>query len=139
MEGILGRKLEAAVEAFSDERVRWLIGKKRELVASGIIDEKTLDSIIRTLIGDEIEIHLILSEIRQKGPLTSEEVAGATNLAGEKVGNHLKVLRFLNEVSVVKGREGEFLYGIHPTMEEERRRCPCEALIKLFYGSYSQK
>ena len=127
---MLRKKLEATAEAFSDERVRWLIGKSRELIASSAIDEKTLDNIIRMLIKDEIEIHLILAELKGRGPLTDKEIAEAIDLPDGKVRDHLKVLRFLNEVSVVEGKEDQPLYTLSPIMAEERRRCPCEALVK---------
>lgn len=127
---MLRKKLEATAEAFSDERVRWLIGKSRELITSGAIDEETLDNIIHMLIKDEMEIHLILAELKERAPLTDKEIAEAIDLPEWKVREHLEVLRFLNEVSVVGEKENSPLYAISHIMAEERRICPCEPLVR---------
>ena len=129
---MLRKKLEAAIEAFSDERVRWLVGKSKELITSGVVDEETLDGIIRSFINDEVERHLILGELKKRAPLTDREIAESINLPEERVKDHLKTLRFSNEVSVVGEKENRPLYAISEVLTEERRRCPCEALVKVF-------
>jgi predicted CopG family antitoxin len=126
---VLRKKLDATKEAFTDDRVRWLIGKKRQLLESGATSEETLNKIIHELMKDEVERHLILAEIEREESLSAEKIAELIDLPSEKVRDHLKVLRFLNEVSVKEVREGVASYSTSPILKEERRRCPCEALI----------
>jgi len=131
MTEMLRKKINAAIDAFSDERIRWFMGKSRHFIDSGIIDEKTLDGIVYKLILDEIERHLILREIENSGNLTVKELEKLTGMSAEKIREHIKVLVFLDEVSLVGEKEGEPSYALSPSMKEERRRCPCETVIKL--------
>lgn len=123
------RKLEAAIEAFSDERVRWFLGMSRKLVDSDLVTDEWLEEIVHDLIQNELEIHLILSALEKEGLLTEEEIAEKTKLSRDRVSEHIKVLLFLNEI-VAGEKGGNKAFEISPILKEDRRRCPCEALIR---------
>lgn len=124
------KKLKTLIDAFQDERVRWMIGQSRNLLSSEVIEEEKLDEIIHGLIRNEIEIHSVLRELEKDSPSSKKELAEATDLPEERVQEHLRVLTFLNEVSEVECDREVPCYELSPIMEEERRRCPCEALVR---------
>ena len=131
----LRKKLQAAIEAFRDERIRWFIGKSRMLVDSGLISLEKMDELVRYLMRDEIERHLIMHEL-EGGPLTADELAERTGIDLGRVEEHLKVLRVVGEVLISGEREGRTLYAIKKPVEElmeERRICPCETVVALLH------
>ena len=58
------KRLRAAEEAFSNERLRWVIGRRRIILETGEVDEKRLDETISKIAEDEIKRHLIILELK---------------------------------------------------------------------------
>ena len=130
----LRKKLEAAIDAFRDERIRWFVGKSRELVDKGLITLEKMDELVRYLLRDEIERHLIMREIEKNGPLTVGEIADRTGISPERVEEHVKVLCVVGELLPSGEREGQTTYVLKAPVEEmmeERRVCPCETVVAL--------
>ena len=132
----LRKKIQATIDAFKDERIRWFVGRSRSLLDSGLVSLEKLDEAIRLLMRDEIERHLIMRELEANGPLTVKEIAERTGLELNKVEEHVKVLCFVGNV-ISSGQKGsEVAYALKAPVDEmmeERRTCPCEAVITLLH------
>jgi len=128
----LGEKLQAAIDAFKDERIRWFIGKSRALIDAGLISLEKMDKLVRLLMRDEIERHRILRELEKNGPLTVDELAEKTGIDKDRVEEHVKVMCIVGEV-VRSGEDAYAVAGPVDEMMEERRRCPCETVVALLH------
>ncbi|NIR15384.1 MAG: hypothetical protein GWN86_16230, partial [Desulfobacterales bacterium] len=62
-------KLQAAADAFGDERLRWLIGKGDVLVQRGDLTPERLEELMEQTVREEIDRSRIMKEI-QDGPAT---------------------------------------------------------------------
>ena len=132
----LRKRLQAAIDAFRDERIRWFVGKSRALVDSGLISLEKMDELVRYLMRDEIERHLILRELEASGPLTTAELAKRTGLPLEKVEEHVKVMCVAGVVTPSGEKGGQQAFAITMPVDEmfkERRICPCETVIALLH------
>jgi len=101
-------KLDAAIEAFKAERVRWILGS---LTAERVDQEKhaaTLEKIVR----DELERHMLLNEIRQRGPLTVKELSEESGLPTKQILYNLIALKKIGVVSVEGLKERQHLYKV---------------------------
>ncbi len=105
------KKLEALIEAFSGERVRWIIGRRRDILESGEVDEERLNATIRSIIKDEMERSLIMLELKRGEPLTIREISERTGLPERNVINHLIALKWRRSVAVVGERGDEYLFA----------------------------
>ena len=72
-------KLEAAEDAFGDERLRWLIGKGDVLIQKGELTHERLQELMEQTVREEIDRSHIMREIKD-GPATITEIAKATFL-----------------------------------------------------------
>jgi len=132
----LRKRLQAAIDAFRDERIRWFIGRSRSLVDSGLISLEKMDELVRYLMRDEVERHLILRELEASGPLTLPELAKRSGLPLERVEEHVHVMCVAGVVLPSGEREGQPAYAIVMPVDEmfkERRICPCETVIALLH------
>ena len=131
----LRKRLQAAIDAFKDERIRWFIGRSRALVDSGLIGLDKMDQLVRYLMRDEIERHLILRELEENGPLTAPELSERTGVELDRVREHLNVMCVVGEV-LRQGSEGEPSFSLAAPLREimeERRICPCETVVALLH------
>ena len=131
----LRKRIQAAIDAFRDERIRWFVGRSRALVDSGLIALDKMDKLVRYLMRDEIERHLILRELEEDGPLTAPELSKRTGVDLEKVREHLTVMCIVGEV-LKQGEEGEPTFALAAPLREimeERRICPCETVVALLH------
>ena len=106
------KKLEATIGALGDNRIRWLISRREDILASGKVDRARLKHIVDGILKDEIERWLILKEFESQGPLTVQELSGATGLAESAVVNHIMALRWLRRVSTVGRKDDLYLYAL---------------------------
>ncbi|RLI10805.1 hypothetical protein DRO33_05245 [Candidatus Bathyarchaeota archaeon] len=132
----LRKRLQAAIDAFKDERIRWFVGKSRALVDSGLISLEKMDQLVRYLMRDEMERHLILRELEADGPLTARELSERTGVELEKVREHLHVMCVVGEVVRQGEKGGEPAFALAAPLREimeERRICPCETVVALLH------
>ncbi|MBM4248418.1 MAG: hypothetical protein FJ149_03110 [Euryarchaeota archaeon] len=109
------KRLEAAERVLRGERLRWLLGKKRELVQTGNVFGKTMtdaryERMLSEVSHTELERELVLMEL-EKGPRGVPEVAAATGLPGPVVFRHLVMLMKARRVEVRGERDGVELFG----------------------------
>jgi hypothetical protein len=113
--GIAPKRLEAAERVLRGDRVRWLLGKKKELVVSGNVFGKTMtdarfEHMLTEVSHIELERELVLMELEQR-PRGVPEVAAATGLPGPVVFRHMVMLMKARRVESKGERDGVELFG----------------------------
>lgn len=100
---------EATIEAFKSQRLRWVVGRSQIKVE---IEEdkyrRTVDSIMQV----ETERHMITRALKEKGPLTAEELARLTGLQPNKIVQHLIALRRDGAIGEAGEKNGQYLYKV---------------------------
>jgi hypothetical protein len=99
----------AMYDAFSEERLRWLIGKGDLLVQKGELSEEQLKSLIKKTVREEYLRSLIYDAIRN-GLRTVKDISSATRLESSVVLVHLLALMKWNKIEIAVQRGQEFLY-----------------------------
>jgi F420-non-reducing hydrogenase iron-sulfur subunit len=103
------KKTEATIEAFKSQRLRWVVGRSQIKVE---IEEdkyrRTVDSIMQV----ETERHMITCALKEKGPLTAEELARLTGLQPNKIVQHLIALRRDGAIGEAGEKNGQYLYKV---------------------------
>ena len=113
--GIAPKRLEAAERVLKGDRVRWLLGKKKELVVSGNVFGKTMtdarfEHMLTEVSHIELERELVLMELEER-PRGVPEVAAATGLPGPGVFRHIVMLMKARRVESKGERDGIELFG----------------------------
>ncbi|MHA2360126.1 MAG: hypothetical protein ACXAB5_07620 [Candidatus Thorarchaeota archaeon] len=103
-------KIEAAAEAFGNERLRWLIGKGDVLVQKGELTPERLQGLMEQTVKEEIDRSHILREIRD-GPATITELAKATKMEKYYILENLLALIKWNQVEIVGDEKREYIYA----------------------------
>ena len=103
-------KLEAAADAFGNERLRWLIGKGDVLIQKGELTQDRLQELLEQTVREEIDRSHILREIRD-GPATITEIARATKMEKEYILENLLALMKWNLVEIVGDENREYIYA----------------------------
>jgi predicted Rossmann fold nucleotide-binding protein DprA/Smf involved in DNA uptake len=103
-------KLQAAADAFGDERLRWLIGKGDVLVQKGDLTPERLEELMEQAVREEIDRSRILKEI-QDGPATITEIAKATKMDKGRILDNLLALMKWNLVEIVGDEKREYIYA----------------------------
>jgi len=103
-------KIEAAADAFGNERLRWLIGKGDVLVQKGELTPERLQELMEQTVREEIDRSRILREIRD-GPATITELAKATKMEKDYILENLLALIKWNEVEIVGDEKREYIYA----------------------------
>lgn len=103
------KRTDAAIEAFKTERLRWVLGISQVGVK---IDEGKYHAVTEKVMEDEIERQMILTEIRNKGPLTIKELSEATDISPKEILRHIIALRRNGAISEAGEKEGGYLYKI---------------------------
>jgi len=112
----LMKMLEAAIGVVGDERVRWLIGRSKDILSSGKIDEPRLESLMRDVLKTETERWLLIRELQGRSPLTIEELTEATDVAMRDVVSHVMALQGLRRVRAVGEKDHQYLYTLSEEM-----------------------
>jgi len=103
----LRRKTSAAIDAFKSQRLRWVMGRSQIKVE---IDEERYRQVVDSIMQEEIERHMITGALKEKGPLTVEEIAQLTGLQPSKIVRHLIALRRNGVISEVGEKNRQYLY-----------------------------
>ncbi len=103
-------KLEAATDAFGDERLRWLIGKGDVLIQKGKLTPERLKQLLEQTVNEEIDRSRILREIRD-GPATITEIAKAIKMEKDHILENLLALMKWNLVEIVGDENREYIYA----------------------------
>ena len=104
-------KIEAMYDAFSTERLRWLIGKGDILVQRNELSEEKLYSLIEKTVEEEFIRSQILGVLRD-GAKTTTEVSRTVHLDASIVHWNLLALTKWNQVEIVDQRVDEYLYAL---------------------------
>lgn len=102
------RRVAAEAEALKTPRVRWVTGTHIKLE----IDEKKYRRIVDSIVHDEIERQLIIDAIKEKGPLTVEELSQLTSLQPERVMEHIIALRKKGSIGEAGEKEDKYLFQL---------------------------
>ena len=119
-------RIRAALRTVEGERVRWLLGKKGSLLASGnvfgeAISEPRYDVVVQKAAGVELERNLLLQEM-EAGPRTVHELHDATGIAKPDIVKHiiaLKKWRLVEHVGM-KGQSPQYSAAPKKAPPEEK-------------------
>lgn len=103
-------RVEAAADAFSNERLRWLIGKGDILTQRGELTEKRLKQLIEITVKEEIDRSQILRELID-GPTTISEISKSTKMESSYVLENLIALMKWNLVEIIGTENREYVYA----------------------------
>lgn len=102
------KKLDAAIEAFKSERLRWIMGLS--VVGAKASETERYNRIADEIMIDEMRRQMLLVELREKGPLTMRELSESTCLGRKELVDHMLALRKRGEVTEVGEKENEYIY-----------------------------
>ena len=103
-------KVEAAAEAFGNERLRWLIGKGDVLLQRGDLTPERHKQLMEQTVREEIDRSIILGEIKD-GHATITEIAKATMMEKDYILENLLALMKWNMVEIVGEDNREYVYA----------------------------
>jgi DNA-binding transcriptional ArsR family regulator len=103
--------MEGMIFSFSDERLRWLIGKGKSLIDQGDITLEDYERVMNDIIHTEMERKMIVNELRSN-PLIVSEISSRVHLTPKVVLNHLIALRQQTIVEISAERNGELEFQI---------------------------
>jgi heterodisulfide reductase subunit A len=103
------KKTEAAIEAFKSQRLRWVVGRSQIKVE---IEENKYRQAVDSIMQVEIERHMITGALKEKGPLTAEELAQLAGLQPNRTVQHLIALRRNGIVNEAGEKNGQYLYQL---------------------------
>ena len=92
-------KLDAAIEAFKSERLRWIMGLS--VVGAKASETERYNQIAQDVLIDEMRRHMLLVELKNKGPLTMKELSESTGLDRKHLLDHMLALRKRGAVTEV--------------------------------------
>jgi DNA-binding transcriptional ArsR family regulator len=105
----LKRKTDASVEAFKSFRLRWVTARSKVKME---IDEEKYQKAVDSIMKDEVERHMITGALKEKGPLTVEELAELTDLQPSLIVRHLIALRKNGAISEAGEKNRQYLYKL---------------------------
>jgi len=103
------KKTDAAIDAFKSQRLRWVVGRSQIKVE---IEEDKYRQTVDSIMQVEIERHMISGALKEKGPLTAEELAQLTGLQPSRIVQHLIALRRDGKVGEAGEKNGQYLYKL---------------------------
>lgn len=105
------KRLDAMILSFSDERLRWLIGKGKSLVDQGKMTLEEYETVLKDILQTEMERKMIVNELKSS-PLTVSEISSRSELPPKQVFKHLIALRRENIVAITGERMGELEFQL---------------------------
>jgi hypothetical protein len=105
------KDVAAATDAFSGERLRWLIGKGDILVQGGKLTQRRFDELISNTVRDEVERSSI-ERVLTANPTTISSIAKETKLGKDRILWNLLAMMKWNRVEIVGEEKREYIYGI---------------------------
>jgi F420-non-reducing hydrogenase iron-sulfur subunit len=103
------KKTDAAIDAFKSQRLRWVVGRSQIKVE---IEEQKYRQTVDLIMQVEIERHMITLALKEKGPLTAEELSQITGLQPNKTMRHLIALRRDGIVIEAGEKNNQYLYQL---------------------------
>jgi DNA-binding transcriptional ArsR family regulator len=103
------KKTDAAIDAFKSQRLRWVVGRSQIKVE---IEEQKYRQTVDLIMQVEIERHMITLALKEKGPLTAEELSQITGLQPNKTMQHLIALRRDGIVIEAGEKNNQYLYQL---------------------------
>ncbi len=103
------KRTDAAIDAFKSQRLRWVVGRSQIRVE---IDEDKYRQAVSSIMRVEIERNLITRALKEKGPLTAEELTQLTGLQPNKTVQHLIALRRDGRIGEAGEKDGQYLYQL---------------------------
>jgi len=103
-------KIEAAIDAFSRERVRWLVGKGDILIQNGELSQERYNELVQKTVRDEIHRSLILQQFDEL-PKTVSSLTKSTDLESDLILWNLLAMLKWNQVEIVGEEKHEYLYA----------------------------
>jgi F420-non-reducing hydrogenase iron-sulfur subunit len=99
-------RLNAAARVLGGERVRWLVGRKQELLAKGdvygrAVSEATLDQVLESSVSDEYLRNRLLLLTADR-PLSVIEMAGAVGMPPRQILPHVMALEQRGLMTMVR-------------------------------------
>jgi len=107
----LKKRLDAMIEALRDERLRWLIGKKKSLIEKGEMSPEEYENLMRDIMQTEMERKMIVNELKT-GPLITSEISQRLQLPSKLVFEHVMALIRYNIVAVIGERNEEIEFKL---------------------------
>ena len=107
--GSIPKKTDAAIDAFKSQRLRWVVGRSQIKV---VIEEQKYRQTVDLIMQVEIERHMITLALKEKGPLTAEELSQITGLQPNKTMQHLIALRRDGIVIEAGEKNNQYLYQL---------------------------
>jgi len=102
------RKLDAAIEAFKSERLRWIMGLS--VVGAKASETERYNQLAQDVLIGEMRREMLLVELRNSGPLTMKELSESTGLGRKELLDHMLALRKRGAVTEVGEKENEYVY-----------------------------
>lgn len=102
------KRLDAAIEAFKSERLRWIMGLS--VVGAKASETERYIQIAEDIMIEEMRRQMLLVELRNKGPLTMKELSESTGLDRKQLLDHMLALRKRGVVTEVGEKENEYIY-----------------------------
>jgi coenzyme F420-reducing hydrogenase delta subunit len=101
------KKTDAAIDAFKSQRLRWIVGRSQIKVE---IEEDKYRQTVDAIMEVEIDRHMITRALKEKGPLTGEELAKLTGLQPNKIVRCLIALRRDGVITEAGEKNNQYLY-----------------------------
>jgi DNA-binding transcriptional ArsR family regulator len=105
----LKRKTDATLAAFKGFRLRWVTGRSKIKVE---IDEDKYQRAVDSIMKDEIERQMLIEAIKEKGPLTVEELTEITDIAPSRIVQHLIAMRKNGQITEAGEKNRQYLYQV---------------------------
>lgn len=97
-------------QSFTDERLRWLIGKGRSLIDNEKITMEKYETVMKGIFRDEMQRNMIMSELKSR-PSTVSELSLDIGLPKKVILKHLIALRHNGFVEIGE-RENELEFRL---------------------------
>ena len=104
-------RVKAMADAFSEERLRWLIGKGDVQVQRGDLSEEKFKELTNMAITEEFERNYIMQHL-SKGPATVKEIAKTTKMEPDRVLWNLLAMMKWNRVEIVGDKKREYIFSM---------------------------
>jgi len=103
------KKTDAVIDAFKSQRLRWVVGRSQIRVE---IDENKYRQAVNSIMQVETERNLILRALKEKGPLTAEELTQLTGLQPSRTVQNLIALRRDGKIGETGEKNNQYLYKL---------------------------
>jgi hypothetical protein len=102
--------IDAAIEAFGSERLRWLVGKGDVLIQYGELTKERYDQLVKQTVREEIERSIIRKHL-EDSPRPVSYLAKKTKLDSDVILWNLLAMMKWNQVEIVGEEKREYLYS----------------------------